>query len=85
MNEPDFLTHAVGYLRRAGASVELLTRFRKTYTGATKAGGHFYPCPLCFLKGNEAEYMTVIPKPPARKILTCESCNYDVTVTSPRL
>ena len=26
MNEPDFLTHAVRYLRRAGASVQLLLK-----------------------------------------------------------
>ena len=83
MNEPDFLTYAIGHLRRAGASADLLRRFRRAYTGAPKVGKHRYPCPCCFLKGNEAEYMTVVPLPPTSKLLKCARCNYEITVTSP--
>ena len=84
MNEPDFLTHAVGQMLRYGASAETVGHFRRLYTRGATSAQRLYPCPLCFLNFNQAEYMAVASKQPTSKHLKCASCDYEITVTAVR-
>jgi hypothetical protein len=84
MPEPDFLSSAMNCLLRTGASAEALARFRRTYSAGRTAyeASHRYPCPVCFVSGNDSAFMSVVSKLPTTELLRCESCGHEANVSS---